>query len=310
MADKKTAYDKVTEALVARLQQGEIPWRRPWALASSAPANLASGRAYTGFINCLLLSSGGHSSRYWATYNQIRQLGGTVKKGSKGTPVAFWKILEREDRKDPAKIQKIPMLRSWTVFNVDQTEGLEENRRVVAEREALALPPKSHTEATAEFMQMVEAYVKTGPSLTHGGNAAYYVPALDGITMPDQDRFHSIEHYAAVLAHELTHSTGHRKRLAREGVTNHARFGSHLYSREELVAEMGSAFLAGICGFHTEDVFTSNVAYLQNWSKKLQGEPDLIVKAASEAQKAVDLILRASGRSRTAEEPEAEEEAA
>lgn len=308
---KKNAYDKVTEAMIAQLDKGVIPWRRPWATKGNMPANFATGREYTGFMNCMLLACSGYESRYWATFGQIKKMGGKLKSDSRGTGriITFGSKITTKDR-ITGEDKDIWLRKAWTVFNLGQTEGLENKKRAIAERAQNEQPAPDSTEGYEEFMSIAESFLKTsGPDFQTQGSLAAYSPKRDRIVMPKLETFKSTDHYAATLAHEVTHSTGHQKRLAREGVVNEIRYGSHTYSKEELVAEMGSAFFAGICGFGTEEVFENSAAYVESWRKELSKDPKLIVHAASEAQKAVDLVLRASGRSRLAEDTKEEKAA-
>lgn len=275
-------YQVITDRILQKLQQGVVPWRMPWANGEAGvPKNLVSGKPYRG-VNIFLLSAQRFSSPYFLTYKQATERGGNVRKGEHGTPVVFWKVgkkdnVSAEDRKKGKGNYFI--LRYYTVFNVGQCEGIEAPTPTVA--------PKVFS-PIQECERVVESYTN-GPMVSHGGGRACYIPTMDRIEMPEQVSFHSPEEYYSTRFHEMVHSTGHKDRLAREGITNPIKFASHDYSFEELVAECGAAFLCGYAGIenHTLD---NSVAYIQHWSAKLRSEPKWIVDAASKASKAADLI--------------------
>jgi len=207
-------------------------------------------------------------------------LGGRVIKGEKSSVVIFWKWLEKEDTQTGKK-SRIPLLRYYRVFNVLQTEGIDERKIPV-----LDLCDNDPIDAA----EAVVAGFVDSPPVHFGGDRAYYVPSQDVVNIPGLASFATAEHYYSTLFHELAHSTGHKSRLDREGVTNLAFFGSYEYSKEELVAEFGAAFLSGHCGIASATVENS-AAYIQSWSKKLKSDHKLVVQAAAQAQKAADHIL-------------------
>lgn len=265
-------YEVITDRILTMLKDGVVPWRQPWT-AASAPKNLVSKKEYRG-VNVLLLGTQKYSSPFWCTYKQCTEKGGQVRKGEKSTPVVFWKITE--DKKDAKK--KSFILRYYNVFNVGQCDGLE----VPAEESRKVVEPIQACE------DLVKLY-KTMPKVEHGGSRAYYNPSFDYIGMPVMADFKGAEEYYSTLFHELVHSTGHKDRLDREGITNPIRFGSHDYSFEELVAECGSAFLCGRAGIGNR-VIDNQAAYIASWVSKLRSEPRWIVEASSKAAKAVDYI--------------------
>lgn len=277
MSAKKSVYEIVTERILDALAKGVVPWRRPW--QTDMPRNLVSGREYRG-VNVLLLSCQGFASPCWLTFKQAKALGGSVKKGEKGTPVIFWRVYDGED--ENGKSKKRFVLRYFTVFNVEQCEGLDlpaaESRREVS--------------PIAECEWIVAAY-KEPPAIRHAGQQACYSPSRDEVRMPAREAFGSDEEYYSTLFHELTHSTGHTSRLARKGVTDPTRFGSHDYSFEELVAECGAAFLAARAGIAPKTIDNS-AAYIASWTKRLTSEPRWIVDAAAQAAKAADRIAGAA----------------
>ncbi len=286
-----TVYEVITARIVEMLEQGTVPWRKPWKAGATEPRNLVSGKAYRG-VNVFLLASMGYASPYWLTYRQATERGGNIKKGSKGCPVVFWRWADRDNEEDEGtenKGRKAPILRYYTVFNIDQTEGI-------------AAPVE--TPRAFEPIEECERIVREMPNpprIEHQGTQAFYRPSTDTVVTPRPELFDSRELYYSVLFHELTHSTGHASRLARKGITDATMFGSHEYSREELLAEMGAAFLCGTAGIEAATLQDST-AYLANWIKVLKGDSRLAVTAAAQAQRAADLIL---GRQQASEQLEA-----
>ncbi len=281
-----TAYEVVTESIVKQLESGVAPWRKPW--RTEMPANLVSRKEYRG-INIFLLAVQGYGSRYWITYRQAQALGGTVSKGQHGSKVVFWKIDEyRKENSETGETEnrKSILLRYYTVFNLEQCEGIKSPEPVPA------IHPIDQCERIVEQMP-------NRPKLEQDSRACYR-PSTDTVGMPARSGFHSAEEYYSTFFHELTHSTGHPSRAGREGITNHNPFGSEDYSKEELVAEMGAAMLCGVAGIASRTLDNS-ASYLQSWINRLRSDSRLIVSAASQAQKAADYIL-----SRTAAEAESD----
>ncbi len=274
-------YEIVTEKIISLLEQGEIPWKKPWKSASGWPMNLVSKKPYRG-VNVFLLHSAGFSSRWWVTFDQAKELGGHVKKGEKASLVVFWKMLEKkvEDKEGNEKIEKIPMLRYYNVFNTDQCEGLKvpDNDSVVIEFNPI------------EEAESIVTGMPNRPDIRHGGNKAFYSPGLDYIGMPKAIDFDSEEEYYSTLFHEMVHSTGHTSRVDRKLNQKRAAFGSEDYSKEELVAEMGAAFLCGSCGIEPKTIKNS-AAYIKSWLKSLRDDKTMVVLAAAAAQRATEWIL-------------------
>lgn len=293
-------YAKVTDAIVAALDKGVAPWRKPW--TGHGPKNLISKKEYRG-ANVFLLMCTPFTSPWWLTYNQARSLGGHVKRGEKGTTIIFWQIGKREhtDASGVKEMKKFFLLRYYTVFNVEQTEGIDPKKipstevRVVSEAERISAAEAIANDYTHEF---------GGPNVTvvRGSNQAFYSPSLDTINLPDLSQFSANEEYYSTLFHELTHSTGHDTRLKRKFGSS---FGNHAYSEEELVAEFGAAFLCGAAGIEKREVLENSAAYLKHWASKLKDNPKWVVQAASAAQKAADHVL---GFDREKVEDEAEGE--
>lgn len=279
----KSVYEIVTDRIIRSLELGVIPWQKPWSGGGSWPRNLVTKKQYRG-INVLLLACQGFGSPYWVTYNQTAARGGQVKKSEKATPIVFWQVKDRDrnEGNDREKHERMFVLRYYNVFNVEQT--------------TLDVPieePKRQIETIAACVAVLDDWQQK-PQLRLDNrfeNKAAYSPTQDVIQMPVIERFHSVEHYYATLFHELMHSTGHPSRLNRPGVANFDRFGSEQYSKEELIAECGAAFLCGHTGIANESVERNATAYLQNWIALLKGDSRLIVSAAAQAQRAVDIIL-------------------
>ncbi len=281
-------YEVVTERIVEALSKGVVPWRKPW--SSLMPRNLVSGKEYRG-VNILLLQSTPFLSPYWLTYRQAKALGGTVKRGVRGCPVVFFARREAEER--DGRTRECFILRYFTAFNLEQTEGIE----------APALAQPTHFNPIEKCEQVLATY-KSPPRIEHGGSQACYFPAHDRVQLPPRGAFDRSEDYYATLFHELAHSSGASHRLGRKGVVDAARFASHAYSVEELVAEIGAAFLCAHTGI-SPLTFDQSTSYIWFWTSKLRLEPRMIVEASSQAAKAVDLIL-----GRAAEKVETTEEAA
>ncbi|MDD2229647.1 MAG: zincin-like metallopeptidase domain-containing protein [Candidatus Cloacimonetes bacterium] len=286
-------YDVINQRIMELLEQNVIPWKKPWNAQSSYPKNIISGKKYQG-VNVFMLACSEFSSPYWMTFKQCQDKGGHVIKGSKSTPVIFWKWLDRKDAPtegDNSTNGKIPMLRFYSVFNIEQTEGITP-------------PPAEETHNIFDPVTRAEeiiAAMPMKPDIRFGGGRAYYSPTLDYVQLSHQHTFDTIEHYYNTLFHELSHATGHANRLGRKGVIETSYFGSHEYSKEELVAEMGAAFLCGHAGIENTTLENS-AAYIQGWLKALKNDKTLLVQAAGQAQKASDYILNVK--------PDAQEDAA
>lgn len=273
------AYDRINERIIGLLEKGTIPWHKPWKAKTGLPRNLISKKPYRG-VNIFLLISMSYESPFWLTFHQASELGGSVSKGEKACPVVFWKPLEVEDKETDTK-RKIPLLRVYYVFNISQCEGLK-------------TPPASEDVPIAVTKPAeIVAKMPQPPVIKHGMTRAFYAPSVDEVGMPDCARFDSETCYYATLFHELVHSTGHESRLHRTTLVENTGFGSDPYGREELVAELGSAFLCG----HAEIVdrtIDNSAAYLNGWLEKLRNDRTLMVQAAAQAQKAADFIIGSS----------------
>lgn len=280
-----SVYDVVTERIIEYIEKNAVlPWTKPWATVNTVNQNFKSRAPYSG-INILLTGMSGFSSPYWLTFKQAKELGGTVKKGEKATPVIFWSTFEKkEDAEDDVDKPKARGFhRMYFVFNAEQIEGID-------------FPslgsPRSIEFNPLEEAENIVANMPKCPSVKHRGQKAFYAPALDAVTVPKPEHFESAEHYYSTLFHELAHSTGHPSRLNRFAIegTNH-RFGSKSYSKEELVAEMSSAFILNSIGINTENSDRNSAAYIKSWLTALMNDPKLVVTAASKAAKAADYIM-------------------
>jgi len=267
-------YKIITDKIINQLEKGVIPWRKPF-VGQGSISNFVSKKAYTG-INPFLLNASGYSCPHWLTFKQAKDLEGCVKKGEKGEMIIFFAMKDYENSEGVEK--KIPILRYYTVFNLEQCEGIEWDKPVV----------NNDFKPIEACEELVKLY--PGRPAIKTGNQAYYTPSQDTVTIPGQDQFISEPEYYSTLFHELVHSTGHKNRLSRDGITGEGNyFGSHEYSKEELVAEFGAAMLCGVSGIdnHTLD---NNAAYIKSWVKQLRNDDKLIIQAASKAQKAANYI--------------------
>jgi len=291
---KSSIYQVVTDRIIESLKNGAVPWQRPWKAPSYAggsfPRNFLTGKPYRG-VNILLLWSMPYSAPFWLTFKQAKDLGGSVRKGEKGTQIVFYKQLHGKSKQaleEPQEINEEKAARSpfvltyYTVFNVEQCDGLK-----LPELLPLTEPKEVEIDETSEAL--VHAWDgRPELKLTSATERqAYYRPATDSVHMPARFRFIDASLYYSTLFHELVHSTGHESRLDR---TFGATFGDDLYSKEELVAETGAAFLCAIAGIAGQQSESNTTAYIQNWIERLEGDNRLILQAAEAAQKAVDMI--------------------
>ena len=275
-------YEVITNAIVKKLEQGTVPWHMPW--SADGPKNLISDKAYRG-INVFLLGSLGYMSPYWLTFKQAQALGGHVSKGEKGTPVVFWKTyskIEQNDKTGKHEKKSRFVLRYYSAFNIEQC--------TLPAEEIPQEDPTRHTFDPIPKAQSIVEAMPSAPAITHQSQRACYSPLLDVVNMPKPESFDASENYYSTLFHELTHATGHQSRLDRKGITDPVRFGSHTYSKEELIAEMGAAFLSGHCGIENSTLDNS-AAYIQGWLGRLRNDSKLVVMAAAKAQKASDYVL-------------------
>src|SRR5690606_15819453 len=283
-------YEEVTATIITQLEAGIYPWAQPWSTAAAKqglPRNAISGRAYSG-INVLILwgavIDGGYPSQDWLTFRQALAAGGYVRKGEKGQTIFYAdRFTPDDDRKQEGESdapRSIPFLKRFTVFNAAQCDDLPE--RLTAE--PAPLPQR-------ELHDQAEALIAaTGADFRTGGSKAFYNVGEDCVQVPPQPAFtHQIDYYRTAL-HELGHWTGHRTRLDRD---QSGRFGTALYAREELCAELASAFLCAALGIVPT---VRHADYLGSWLAALRQDNRAIFKAASQASKAADYLLAFTDR--------------
>lgn len=281
-------YQEITDRIIAEMEKGIIPWRKPW-IGSSYAVSHTTGQRYS-LLNQFLLGEPGE----YITFKQCQKEGGRIRKGAKARMVVFWKMLDR-DVKDKdgnpvlnddgsQKMQKIPYLQYSNVFHIRDCEGIEAKYTPGSDTQ-------THNDPIAEAQHVIAEYVsRSGVNFfSREQNEAYYRPSTDTVVIPLLAQFRSSADYYATAFHELTHSTGHASRLNR--LDKVAAFGSEEYSKEELVAEIGSATLISHVGIETPETFRNTTAYVQNWLKALRNDKRMIVSASGMAEKAVHLIL-------------------
>ncbi len=285
-------YSLVTDKIIELLGAGTIPWRKPWTEAG-IPMNLISKRPYRG-INLLLLNSLGYEQNLFLTWKQLKTISGSVKKGEKGIIVVFNKIIEHQIEKNgETKVEKKSFLRYYKVFNVAQCNNIP----------SAFMPLLEHNDHVPldECQRVINEMIDC-PIIRHEDIEAYYVPAMDYINMPIISSFDSATNYYGTLFHELIHSTGHQKRIGRKEVFQNPRYGTEMYSLEELVAEMGSCYLKSHTGTPIADLDNS-AAYIREWLEVFKGDKRFVVMAASKAQQAVEYILKFPRITEEREEP-------
>lgn len=296
MPTQNQIREQITNQIVEHLQAGRVaPWRRPWALDRNAgsPANIVSKKNYRG-INPLLLEVTamrfGFQSKWWATFNQWTELGGRVKRrpdnvqpGQWGTTIVFWRAVTKQetDVNGDEQEEKYFLLRTYTVFNVDQVEGDHLDHLRVGHVDGQL----DASEIEARYYQAEAAIVATGADIRHGGNRAYYRPDGDYIVLPHRHQFSLPEYYETAF-HELSHWTEHACRLNwdRSKPENN-------YALGELIAELGGCFLAAELGLPTAERLENHVSYLQTWMEKMRQDPKFLFRAAAQAAKAADFVL-------------------
>jgi antirestriction protein ArdC len=280
-------YTRVTDQIVAELEAGVRPWVQPWDAAHAAgPVSRPlrfNAVPYRG-INVVLLWLAAMRRHFacplWMTYKQASELGGQVRRSEKGSLVVYADTFTRREAGDDGQEQEVevPFLKSYTVFNAEQIDGLPARYYALAEQPS---HPVERVEGAERF------FGHTGAEIRHGGGMAYYAPAADFVQMPALESFRDAEGYYAVLAHELTHWTRHPSRLARE--FGRQRWGDEGYAMEELVAEIGAAFLCADLGL-TPEIREDHAAYIASWLKVLKNDKRAVFTAAGHAQRAADFL--------------------
>ncbi len=293
---KRDLYQEITDKIIVSLEQGVRPWKCPWDQSryggfEGIPYNLKTGFGYRG-INIPILwatqQEKGYQSNAWLSYKQVEGLGGNVRKGEKSTTVVYWNFVNVEEGD---KEKRVPFLKWYNVFNMDQCDGIESK-------------PVVKREQTWEDIQRIEGIVQANHvdlRFESMGIRACYSPTFDFINMPKKERFNTSGDFYCTLFHEMTHWTGHHSRLERDFK---GRFGDESYAFEELIAEMGSAFLFADLGLEGN---VQHDSYIASWLRVLKNDKKAIFKAATEASKAHQYILKAAGEM---EAPEPLEEAA
>ena len=272
-------YEMVTERIIKQLEQGTIPWQKPWTGVRSGAFNRVSKKPYS-LINQAILEKPGE----YATFKQWKDLGGHIKKGAKAEMVVFWKIIDVEEKNDKGEIEKkkLPLLRYYNVFHISQVEGVE--------------PLKEKLNTEIEPIEEADRIIKEYVDREHItfkeciSDKAFYRPMTDTVVVPLKEQFKNTNSFYQVAFHEITHSTGAKKRLDRD-IKELAPFGSEIYSKEELVAELGSAFLINHLGIETEGTFQNSASYIESWLQVLRNDNKFVVSASSKAEKAVNYIL-------------------
>lgn len=283
-----TVYEVVTDRIISHLEQGTVPWRADWVRSASVPVSLATGKPYRGinrFLLPLIAHAAGYAAPFWLTFKQVTERGGKVRKGEKGSPCFFWKVYDQADI-DHADVgadddKKRFVARYYTVFNVEQCDGID------YPKPALPDPATSGATPIEAAEQIVSGF--HGPTIMTKGQRPCYLPASDTVEMPARATFFTPEGYYSTLFHEMIHATGHSSRLARITFAP-APFGSTDYSREELIAELGSAFLCSEAKI-SPAVIENQAAYLSGWLNVLKADRRAIVVAAAQAEKAANLVL-------------------
>jgi len=269
-----TVYQEVTDSIIKQLENGAMPWIKPWATDSTADKNFLSQAPYKG-INRLMLGLSsmvqGFNTPVWASFKQWQTVGATVRKGEKGTKIVFYSPVTKEN-KATGDSESYNLLKTYYVFNASQVDGVTIQAPTVPDK------PFNAIEAAELRIKL------TGAVITHGGDSAFYAPSVDKINVPHKSSFLTESNYYATVFHELTHWSGHELRCNRN---LKGRFGNPLYAFEELVAEMGAAFL---CQDYRIAGELRHAGYIQSWLKVLKEDSRAIFKAAALAQKAVDHI--------------------
>lgn len=286
-APREDVYTRVTAKIIASLEQGVRPWTKPWSVEHTAGRITRplrhNGEAYRG-INVLMLWGDsvekGFVSPFWVTYKQAVEMKGQVRKGQHGSTVVYADRITKTgtDGKGQEIEEQIPFLKAYTVFNAEQVDGLPDSYYA---KPADPLPLSERIASADAFVAATKA------ELSHGGNMAYYAPRPDRIQLPPFEAFRDAESYYATLLHELTHWTRHKNRLDRS--FGRKAFGDDGYAREELVAELGAAFLCADLGIAVEPR-EDHAAYLGHWLEVLKEDKRAIFQAAAHAQRASDYL--------------------
>ena len=292
---KVDVYQMVTDRVLAQLEQGIIPWQKPWRTITGREDDLAisyTSRKPYSFLNQMLLGRNGE----WLTFKQVKEMKGSIKKGAHAGMVVFFKRIVVKDKvldgegNEKEKESVIPMLKHYPVFHIDDCEGIDTKIKPT--------PAEDEDEVTMEPVEaaekVVRGYLERNPALKlHNdkpSSRAFYSPMFDEVTVPMMKQYDVVDEYYSTLFHELVHSTGTPERMNRHDGMQNSGFGSKDYSREELVAELGAAMLCAATGINNDAAFKNSVGYIQGWMKSLSSDNHAIVWAASRSEKAARFI--------------------
>lgn len=296
--EKVNVYQMVTDRIINELEKGIIPWHKPWSgagLANGGAVNYVSRKPYS-MLNQMLLGREGE----YLTFKQIKELNGNVKKGAKSSMVVFFTMIKSQKQKqenndtDTIKVKEhlIPVLKYYRVFHINDCEGIESKVKDGEPSEPTIQPIEAAD-------NIIDGYLNREKKLKFQNDKpsdrAYYSPHFDEVVVPMKSQYQVAEEYYSTTFHELTHSTIPPYRCDRKTENENAFFGNEDYSREELVAELGSAMICNVIGMDCEKAFKNSVAYIQNWLKALQNDNKMIVWAASRAEKAAKYIMNVQG---------------
>ncbi len=284
MAD---VYQMVTDRIIEQLETGTIPWVKPWVGGKSLAISRVTGKPYS-LLNQILINCSGGSATEYLTYQQALKEGSHVKRGERGHMVVFFKPYEKVDP-DTGEVTRHFYLRNYTVFGIDQCEGLKPRFAVSIQKlQNNDLKPDEKVEHAESILRsyMDREHIKLE---VEESDQAYYSPSTDTIHLPNKSQFISPVHAVACLAHEAAHSSGHSSRLNR--LHDIAAFGDSSYSKEELISEMSSAMFLNLCGIETPETFQNSASYIAGWLSALRNDKRLVVSAASASEKAVNFIL-------------------
>ena len=284
---RKRIEEDIADRILEILDRGDLPpWSKEWRdSACGSPCNALTMKPYRGINHWLTLltqDAMGYQDPRWLTFLQAQQAGGSVTKGEKSTHIVFWKKITKENPEDPEELDTFQLLRYYSIFNLEQTHDC--NFKPIE-------TPELSDHDPIERAEQIRANMPNPPRFTTyqtSNNPPCYIPSADLVRVPEMGRFDRVEDYYTTVFHELTHSTGHPDRLHRFG-TDANRDSLHEYGKEELVAGMGSAMLAGLAGIEAATL-ENDAAYINGWKNKIRADKSIVLKAAGQAQRAVDLI--------------------
>lgn len=284
-------YQVITDKILEEIEKtGKLNWVKEWKTRKAGnPMNGISKKPYEG-INFFLLSMANYISPYWLTYKQVEQLGGNVKKGEKATMIVFWKINEyttTNANTNEEENKKVPILRYYNVFNVEQCENVvikEDSTPEIEYNDNQRIEIAENICQQYQQREQIQYHIKES-------DKAYYTPSRDSITMPLLEQFSTSENFYSTFFHEMGHSTGHKNRLNRKEVNEVTFFGSCDYGLEELTAELTASFLCAEIGISNESTERNSIAYLKNWKNAIKGDKKLFLMASQRASKSAKYIL-------------------